>query len=72
MSIEPITEDFHCPHCNTGRIGKIVTQDLKKPRKLSGRSDCDNYIYLFEVVEHSEPRIQGIHHIKDKIGWPIT
>ena len=31
MSIRPITEDTHCLYCPIGRIGKIVTQDLKNP-----------------------------------------
>ena len=58
MSIEPIIEEIRCPHCNIGRLGKIVTQDLKNPENyLEALFVITIYIYLrCQEIVHQEFR----------------
>ena len=56
MSITPVRQQYICFHCGLGRIGKIVTRELKNPDNyLDGVLVTTTYICLnCQVVLHQE------------------
>ena len=56
MSINPIRQNYICFNCGLGRIGKLVTQELKNPDNyLEGVLVTITYIYLnCQTVLHQE------------------
>ena len=58
MTIDPITEDFNCPYCLSGKIGKTITQNLKNPDNyLKGVIIITTFIWLrCQNILHREIR----------------
>ena len=56
MSINPIRQNYICFNCGLGRIGKLVTQELKNPDNyLEGVLVTTTYICLnCQTVLHQE------------------
>ena len=67
MSINPVRQTYICFNCGQGRIGKVVTQELRNPENyLEGVVIITTYICLHcQTVLHQEKNWN--YHVRRKI-----